>query len=185
MSKKDIIIERSMDMFVEYGFHGAPITKLIEGAQVSNGTFFYYFKTKEDLITAIYIKAKGSLHNRIQVESSKLPIRDAIKKIWINWVKWGCEQASEYRFIEVFASSPYINHIDREMVKDQYSFINNLLEKGISNKELAKMDVKLLSELIYGSIRATIRYCHANEVLSDDELTAVFNRTWHTFKGDQ
>ena len=179
MNKREQIISSSIEVFVEYGFHGAPITKLIKSIGVSNGTFFYYFKTKEELITAIYVEIKKELYASIYIdESSSVPIKKGLRELWKNWVLWARDNEMKFKFIEIFANSPFVSLVDKEEMQKAYMFIGSLLKRGIEEEVLIDLDVKLISGLIYGSIRATILYNQNYKKQSDDELVHVFDLMW-------
>ncbi|MBK5242878.1 TetR/AcrR family transcriptional regulator [Clostridium sp.] len=179
MSKKDTIIKTSLEIFVEYGFHGAPVTKIIQAAEVSNGTFFYYFKTKEELITELYIETKKELydtiHEDIQVDAS---VKKNIKALWKSWIIWGTNNKLKFNFLELFSNSPFVSTVDKEEIQKIYSFTGELLKKGIDDDILVNIDVNLLSELIYGSIRGTILYQQKFDVLSNEKLEEIFGLVW-------
>ena len=48
--KKQSILDASLKLFVENGFHGTSTAEIAKTAEVATGTLFHYFKTKEELI---------------------------------------------------------------------------------------------------------------------------------------
>lgn len=179
MDKKDKIINASAEAFVELGFHGAPITKLIKRAGVSNGTFFYYFKTKEELITAIYVAIKQDLYNAINGSMAEdLTVKKRVYLLWKSWVNWGIRNMTYFKFLEQFASSPFINNVDREQMHNDYSFIEDILNKGIKDEVLVSIDVKLMCEIIYGSIRSAILYNIKQEDKACVAENLIFDLLW-------
>ena len=55
MEKTKKILDAALKLFVEYGFHGTPTSKIAEEAGVANGTLFNKFKTKDELIVALFV----------------------------------------------------------------------------------------------------------------------------------
>ncbi|UNL86874.1 TetR/AcrR family transcriptional regulator [Priestia koreensis] len=178
MDKKQQIIDESIKVFVEYGFHGAPITKLVKSAHVSNGTFFYYFKTKEDLITAIYVSTKEEIYHEIVLDIKEVvSVKKSMRNLWMNWANWGIANEQKFKFLEIFASSPYINSLEKKEVADTFIFIEELLQKGIRDEIIIPMDITLLSHIFYSSIRTTIMYQQIKS-LSQEEMETIFNLMW-------
>ena len=56
--KRKKIIEISLKLFVERGFHGTPTSLIAKEAGIANGTLFNYFKTKDILINEVYKEIK-------------------------------------------------------------------------------------------------------------------------------
>ena len=52
LDKPEKILSTALKLFVAYGFHGTPTSKIASEAGVSNGTLFHYFKTKDELVVA-------------------------------------------------------------------------------------------------------------------------------------
>ncbi len=61
MDKREKILKAALHLFVEFGFHGTPTSKIANKAGVANGTLFHYFATKEALIIALYIDIKQQM----------------------------------------------------------------------------------------------------------------------------
>jgi AcrR family transcriptional regulator len=53
--KEQKILDTSLVLFVEKGFHGTSTAEIAKTAGVATGTLFHYFKTKEELIDRLYI----------------------------------------------------------------------------------------------------------------------------------
>jgi AcrR family transcriptional regulator len=52
--KKEKIIEVSMKLFAEKGFHATSISEIARTANVSKGAFYLYFESKDDLLISIF-----------------------------------------------------------------------------------------------------------------------------------
>lgn len=52
--KKKGIIEASAIVFSEKGYHGTTVKDVVEAAEISTGTFYFYFKNKEELFELLY-----------------------------------------------------------------------------------------------------------------------------------
>ncbi|MCU6708876.1 TetR/AcrR family transcriptional regulator [Paenibacillus sp. J5C_2022] len=181
MNKKQAILQTALEAFVEYGFHGTPITKLIASAGVSNGTFFHYFKTKEELIASIYVATKEELYEFIVPDTAEIvSVKKGIRELWYKWIQWGSEHEQKFKFLELFASSPFIHRLHKEEMKRQFAFIEQLLNRGIQEEVIVPMKLTLLSEHIYGSIRGMIMYQQKYGKLSEDEMQHMFHLLWRS-----
>jgi len=59
--KKTMILETSLDAFIENNFTAASINKISKAAGLSAGALYYYFEDKEDLFYTTLEYAKGDL----------------------------------------------------------------------------------------------------------------------------
>ena len=68
MSRKEAIIAAAIDLFAAQGYHATPTAELARRAGVSEGSIFYYFPTKEEILLHIlqeflgaYVEAIGEI----------------------------------------------------------------------------------------------------------------------------
>ena len=53
MSKKQLIIEKSLELFAKQGFEATSIQQITEYCGISKGAFYLSFKSKDELILAL------------------------------------------------------------------------------------------------------------------------------------
>ena len=51
--RKNEIIEKAMNLFFEKGFYGTAVSDIVKELGIAQGTFYYYFKSKEDVLNEI------------------------------------------------------------------------------------------------------------------------------------
>jgi AcrR family transcriptional regulator len=51
--KRERIIEAAMKLFEEQGYHGTKVSNIVKEAGMAQGTFYLYFKSKEDLFRSV------------------------------------------------------------------------------------------------------------------------------------
>jgi AcrR family transcriptional regulator len=56
-ARKDELIEAAERLFVEKGYDNTAVTDIVKAVGVAQGTFYYHFKSKEDVLGAIIIKS--------------------------------------------------------------------------------------------------------------------------------
>ena len=71
IDSKEEILKAALKLFVEFGFHATPTSKIAKEAGVANGTLFHYYKTKEELILALYSDTKKRLTEYMYSNISK------------------------------------------------------------------------------------------------------------------
>lgn len=61
MSKKHLIIEKSIELFAENGFESTSVQQITERCGISKGAFYLYFNSKDELIISIIDNFMSSL----------------------------------------------------------------------------------------------------------------------------
>jgi AcrR family transcriptional regulator len=100
MNKRDLIINAALKLFVEHGFHGTATSKIAQEAGVANGTLFQYFKTKDELVIALYIDIKDELAAYISKNTADTAdIKTTMKSQVLSSLYWALDNPTKFRFI--------------------------------------------------------------------------------------
>ncbi|WP_083220416.1 TetR/AcrR family transcriptional regulator [Hoeflea olei] len=51
--RREELMDAAQALFLEKGFAATSVSEIVEGADVAKGTFYLYFKTKEDMLAAL------------------------------------------------------------------------------------------------------------------------------------
>jgi AcrR family transcriptional regulator len=178
MDKKSSVLGAALRLFVEFGFHNTPTSKIAKEAGISSGTLFYFFPTKDDLVVALYLDIKGKLGCEI-TESISLEnsFKEILKKYYITTLNWATEHKSEFKFMEQFNSSPYLKKIAEEEVQKYVKPLKELLQNAIDEGILKNMNLEIIFTLISGHTFSINQYLLSNE-LSEDKINEVINETF-------
>ncbi|MBN1821137.1 MAG: TetR/AcrR family transcriptional regulator [Prolixibacteraceae bacterium] len=184
--KREQILETSLKLFVERGFHNTPTSLIAKEAGVATGTLFHYFKTKEELINSLYLEIKDDM---IAVLVNKIDTHDTIKaklkQVFMNSVFWAFNKPFQQLFFMQYSHSPYIDQITKDQGMQRFSGILEIIEDGKKTEILKNISTALLFEMAQGFINGTIKYFRENQQKLKDqtELENAFSAFWDGIKG--
>jgi AcrR family transcriptional regulator len=88
--KRNAILDAATRVFAERGLTAAPTSEISKQAGVAEGTLFTYFKTKDDLINALYREIKLELADAMMSGfPRKKSVRTRLRHVWDGYVNWG------------------------------------------------------------------------------------------------
>ena len=159
IDKQEKILEAALKLFVEYGFHGTPTSKIAQEAGVANGTLFHYYKTKDDLIIAIYVHIKRQLSACVDfTDTSIADPKERYRKNYLNALNWSLDHVSAFRFLQQFMTSPYLMLLAPEDVQKESKAVHDSFRQGIKDKILKPMPVELLNSLLTSHLNGVGQY---------------------------
>lgn len=158
-NKKQKIVAAACRVFKTKGFHSATISDILRETDLARGTFYLYFKSKEEifdtLLTAFYLEILETI-NTLEVE------------------KWGkadfftqLSRMSQALFavfnrhrdtVRILVTTPepgndvFSKRIG-EFMGILRKIIGDMLKRGVTAKRLIKHDTVLMSDLVVGSMR--------------------------------
>jgi AcrR family transcriptional regulator len=110
--RRAALLDAAAKVFAEHGL-SAPTSLISKTAEVSEGSFFTYFKTKDDLINALYREIRLDLSAAVMDGfPRKASVRDRLEHVWMRWVSWGASNPVTRRALKHLSMS---NAIPREV----------------------------------------------------------------------
>ena len=183
MGKKEQIIVKAMELFVDQGFENTPTSQISKESNVATGTLFHHFKTKEDLINEIYIFIKKDLLRDIAETIGKDDsVKNVLNKFWSFYIKWAFENKTEYAYILKFNNSGYVTEKTIDVVIQEFSFYEDVVNKGINENIFRSIPSKLIWK-IYGNIgESIIDYIYESGNYDKDLADEGFEMFWNAVK---
>lgn len=181
MDSKDKILNAALKLFIKEGFHGTSTSKIAEEAGVSNGTLFHHFKTKESLISSLYLKTKENYRASLieHIEPSKSS-RIKIKQLWLSCAKWTLENRDGMTFFTMFSNSPYIDKLSKEEASRNFSFIYEIIQQAIDEEMLINVNSSLIVNYLLASVQALANFVKDNQNEVEEYLDVAFRMFWRS-----
>lgn len=169
--KQQAILDATLELVGERGFHGTPISAIAERAGVGAGTIYRYYASKEDLINALYVREKTQLNTEIL--AGYYPgqsVRFAIGQIWRNTLAARATHPVRFRFLDQYYNSPYIGDESGRVREQLMTEFVEIIERGIRDGTLRDLPRPVLLAVIFGPIANLASTNQLWGIAVDDEL---------------
>ena len=182
MTKKELIFNSALKLFVDNGFHGTATSKIAQEAGVANGTLFQYFKTKDDLVIKLYISIKHELTEYISLNTTnKDDIKENVKSQVLSSLFWALDNQNKFQYIQQIQTSPYIGQIEKEIIDKQAEPHLTLLKKGIKQGVIKNLPIELLNSLITSQVFGLYQFVTSNQLSKPKQketIETTFEMLW-------
>ncbi|NJO92447.1 MAG: TetR/AcrR family transcriptional regulator [Chloroflexia bacterium] len=182
MDKKELIINAALKLFVDNGFHGTATSKIAQEAGVANGTLFQYFKTKDELVIALYIHLKDELAEYVSKNTDdNAEIKEAIKSQVLSSLFWALDNSTKFRFIHQFQTSPYIGQIEQDVIDKQVEPHLTLIQRGIKQGVLKPLNGDLIYSLLSSQIFGLYQFLTSKKLSKakqHETIQTTFEMLW-------
>ncbi len=150
------LLNAAKKVFSERGYHNAQISHIIDEAGVARGTFYLYFKSKEEIFKELLEEVVAELKDRIRpVELSKDPV-EQVAENFERVIEFALEEKELARIVLQRNCDPGLSKITEEFFEGVVNFISSSIEKGISMGLLRECSPELLARAVVGAIKETI-----------------------------
>jgi TetR/AcrR family transcriptional regulator, fatty acid metabolism regulator protein len=190
--RKEQILKVAEKMFSMNGYHETFVEDIIKEAKIGKGTYYRYFKNKEDIYITLLKKVllgweENAFINPVQLKSDN--IADLFKELIKRSLKFFFENndlCNIYLCVnrgndQLF--KPYINRFEKQMLEHITTYLKEGIKLGFVRKDL---NIELTSNIIAGAyLRVGYYYFVQNKnkgrKINIDEITEDFFNS--TMKG--
>lgn len=172
---REKIIKTAWKLFYEEGFAETTINDIIREADISKGTFYYYFNSKDDLLGTLS-EVLDREYERLEGEEPEgLSCFDRL--IWLNYeVHSFMEKNIDYRLLAYLYSAQIVKESFSALLNRNryyYRYVERLMEQGQKNGELT--DEMPVSEMVryfsMGERALVTEWCMNNGTFSLGEFS--------------
>ena len=174
MDKKQLILGTALNLFAENGFHGTATSKIASEAGIANGTLFNYFKTKEELIVAIYHSILKEMDDFIIERMVSHSIsKESFGSLFESTLTWSLENPIHHHYLQQFIYSPYFNLVDSTIESKESHPLFVLIKNGIDLVLIKSMPVLFIHSLFTSQINGLYYYILSNDLSSEKQLLLI------------
>ena len=176
--KRRTILDAAVRVFARKGFHASRVGDIAEEAGVAHGLLYHYFKSKDQVLEAVFHDNWSILLARIaSVEETDEPAADQLRHITAIVLRTWLHLPDVVRVvIREFGRSPEL----AERIGDLAQPINSIarvIERGIERGEFMKVDPRVAATVVYGSIDELLTAWVLDRLPSGEEDVAAAEQT--------
>ncbi|MCX2479615.1 TetR/AcrR family transcriptional regulator [Pedobacter sp. MC2016-15] len=182
--KREAVLNSTLALIKEHGFHGTPMSMIAKHAGVAAGTIYHYFDSKDTLIVELYIHVKERLAGAMLGNDNKdLPYKDRFFNFMINQYNFYIEHPDVFFFLEQYVNSPFAKNYpekDSQLFKDK---VHTFFNYGIENAYFRNIDPRLLAPTVKGTLVAAANFQLSQySAFSKEDLIEIINIVWDGIK---
>lgn len=129
--KKSALLQATLMLVNENGFHNASMSKIAKRAGVATATIYLYFENKQDLINTLYLEVKSSFSTFAFKEYTEtMHVKKGFELIWNNIADYKLNTVNEATFLSQCDTTPMISAEIRKEGLKHLQILLDLWERG-------------------------------------------------------
>jgi len=158
-SARERLLESAKILFSQKGYYATSVEDIVEGAGFSKGTFYFYFKSKEELFKSLVEEMHLNIVKRLEnFLERELPLEDALiehAKVFLEDIYQNRHIAQIFLFQLVGTNEEF-----RELYYTKVSHLRELLTKmvdrAIQREEISYKNAENIVNLYAGFLRMLV-----------------------------
>jgi AcrR family transcriptional regulator len=178
--KRNAILDAATRLFAERGLTAAPTSEISQQAGVAEGTLFTYFKTKDDLINALYREIKLELADAMMSDfPRKKKVSIKLRHVWDRWVNWGIANPKQRKVLAQLAVSEVLTQESRDAGSAPFVEFQSMIRDAIEQRLFRNdVPVELISRSLAALVEATIDLTVSNRSKAKQYRDSGFQMFW-------
>ena len=175
--RQDRILSGALNVFKDRGLDGATMDEIANASGFGKATLYYYFKSKEDVFSAILVEGWEKIWESLEPVISE---NSSPRKTFVNVLIKIAENAQNRPgLFEFLFNVPKAIKIDNQPWKEYqhrlYSVIQGLLEDGIEKGEFPQVDPQLMFKALGGLFMGLVFMGDRKEPVTDKDVEKLLN----------
>jgi AcrR family transcriptional regulator len=177
--KRNAILSAATQLFAERGL-GAPTSAISSAARVAEGTLFTYFKTKEELVNALYREIKLELADAMMSGfPRKKSIRIKLQHIWDGYVNWGLANPQQHKVLAQLLVSDILTKESREAGSAPFVEIETMGREAIEQRVVRdNLSMEFIGKALGALAETTMEFMALHPKAADKYRTSGFEMFW-------
>jgi len=179
--KREKILQTAMSLFVEKGIQGTATSLIAKEAGVATGTLFHHFKTKEDLVHALYNSIFDSiLEYQEKYFDPKTSVYERLRQIWKLDIEWGTSHVEYSHFMERYSFFYYASELAIIEAYERFNSCMSTFQDAIDQQIMNIDDINYVSDHYVWNIRMnTIYFINHPEQCTSENIEKTFEIYWN------
>lgn len=184
IDKRNALINATIELVNNDGFHATPMSKIAKMACVSPATIYLYFENKQDLVNKTYLEVKSSYTAyAFATYDETMSVKESFEVIWKRIAEFKLKEDAYAMFLAQCDNTPMIDEESRQEGIRHLQPLLDLWKRGIKEGVIKPMsDYMLYAYAINPLSFLTIAQNRGALVLDDKQLELAFEAAWSSIK---
>lgn len=176
--KRNAILSAATEVFAERGLT-APTSAIAKVAGVAEGTLFIYFKSKDELLNALYRDLKLQLADTMM---SGFPRKESVKQrlqyVWNQYVDWGAENPAQQSVLKQIRMWNGLTPESKLAGSTPFMEIQTMADDAAAQRILQDLPQQFIGAAMSALAETTMELVRQDPEKADVYRTAGFEMLW-------
>jgi AcrR family transcriptional regulator len=176
--KRNAILSAAAQVFGERGL-SAPTSAISSAAGVAEGTLFTYFKTKDDLVNALYRDIKLELADAMMSGfPRKASVRQRLQHVWNHFVDWGVANPLQQKVLKQIQVWGGLTEESKLAGNAPFIEIQTIAEDAMAQRIYQDLPQPFIAATLSALAETTLEFMRQDPERADIYRTSGFEMLW-------
>jgi AcrR family transcriptional regulator len=176
--RRNAILSAATRVFAERGL-GAPTVAITIAAGVAEGSLFTYFKTKDELINALYCEIKLELADAMMSGfPRKQSVRHRLQHVWNHFVDWGIANTDQQKVLKQIQIWGGLTEQSKKAAFAPFAEIERIAEDAVTQRIYKDIPKPFIAAALISLAEMTMEFMRQEPEKAELYRVAGFEMLW-------
>jgi len=176
--KRNAILSAATQVFAERGL-GAPTAAITSAAGIAEGSLFTYFKTKDELINALYRELKLELADSMMSGfPRKQSVRHRLEHVWNGYVHWGVANPDHQKVLKQIQFWGGLTQESKQAGSAPFTEMQRMTEDAVAQRIYKDVPQAFIGATLVALAEMTMDFMVREPESAEMYRTAGFEMLW-------
>jgi AcrR family transcriptional regulator len=178
--KYNALLLAAEQVFAKRGLAAAPTSAISKQAGVAEGTLFTYFRTKDELVNALYRSIKLDLADALMTRFPRTgSIHDRLEYLWNAFVDWGVANPQRLNVLDQLSVADVVSEESKAVGYEPFAEIEALAQNSIDTGILHAYPVAFIAASMKSMAETTMAFMTACPAEASEYREIGFKVFWN------
>jgi AcrR family transcriptional regulator len=164
--RRQSILRAAREVFFEKGFHRATMDEVAERTEVSKGTVYLYFESKETILAHLLLEGLHELIGELErayAAGEPLPADERLRRLGQAYFRFFQREPAYYRFMMAMdrgrfqeAVAPQVYQEVQQASMEGFNWVVRAVEQGIEDGEFDCRDARQAAAALWATVNGAL-----------------------------
>lgn len=180
--RRQELIDAAERLFMEKGYEATAVSDIVQDVDVAQGTFYYYFPSKEEILEAIIEKDMTALEDDVRViaEDPHLDPAAKINAIVNSIIGISSSRKEIMDYLHKESNAVMHEKMERHLIERLVPLMAEVVSQGVAE---GRFDVHHPTEAVEFLLASMVYFFHHPEIFADPARSKKMRSTLETILG--
>jgi AcrR family transcriptional regulator len=180
--RRQELIDAAERLFMEKGYEATAVSDIVQDVGVAQGTFYYYFRSKEEILEAIIEKDMAALEDDVRVitEDPHLDPAAKINAIVNSIIGISSSRKEIMDYLHKESNAVMHEKMERHLIERLVPLMAEVVSQGVAE---GRFDVQHPTEAVEFLLASMVYFFHHPEIFADHARSKKMRSTLETILG--
>jgi AcrR family transcriptional regulator len=176
--KRNSILSAATEVFAARGL-AAPTAAIAAVAGVAEGTLFTYFRTKDELVNALYREIKLELADAMMSGfPRKASVRHRLQYVWNRYVEWGIANEKEHKVLRQMMVWEGLTDASKAAGSAPFVEIETMAQDAVAQRFVKDLPQAFIGATMSALAETAIEFARKEPKRAEEYRIAGFEMLW-------